>query len=110
MSPTSAVTSLSSEDKILWLLALNKNWWLLAFDFVIILLTFRRSPSRFKTMKKNIKICLAAICAFLCAFASVDAQAQTLVKRTTYKSEKIDFGAGGTVTIVGAPIGSIAIE
>jgi hypothetical protein len=33
-----------------------------------------------------------------------------LIKRTTYKNEKIDFGAGGTVTIVGAPKGSIAIE
>lgn len=61
-------------------------------------------------MKKNIEIFFAVIMVCLCALASVEAQAQTLVKRTTYKSEKIDFGAGGTVTIVGAPIGSITVE
>jgi hypothetical protein len=61
-------------------------------------------------MKKNIKIFFAVIMVCLCALASIDAQAQTLVKRTTYKSEKIDFGAGGMVTIVGAPIGSITVE
>jgi hypothetical protein len=38
------------------------------------------------------------------------AQEKQLTKRTTYKSEKIDFGVGGTVTIVGAPMGSINVE
>lgn len=38
------------------------------------------------------------------------AQTKPFIKRTTYKSEKIEFGAGGTISIVGAPIGSIAIE
>ena len=38
------------------------------------------------------------------------AQGKQLSKRTTFKSEKIDFGAGGTVTIIGAPEGSIKIE
>lgn len=38
------------------------------------------------------------------------AQAKPLIKRTTYRNEKIDFGAGGTLTIVGAPTGSITIE
>jgi len=61
-------------------------------------------------MKKNIKIFFAVILVCLCASALSFAQTQTLVKRTIYKSEKIDFGAGGTVTIVGAPIGSITIE
>lgn len=42
--------------------------------------------------------------------ATVSAQSPPLIKRTTYKNEKIDFGAGGTVTIVGAPYGSITIE
>ena len=37
------------------------------------------------------------------------AQTKTLIKRTTYKNEKIDFSAGGTLTIVGAPAGSISI-
>lgn len=34
----------------------------------------------------------------------------SLIKRTTYKNENISFGAGGTVTIVGAPQGSISIQ
>ena len=38
------------------------------------------------------------------------AQTKPLIKRTTYKSEKIEFGAGGTVSIIGAPVGSIEIE
>lgn len=32
------------------------------------------------------------------------------VKRTTYKTETAELGAGGTVTITGAPNGSITIE
>lgn len=32
------------------------------------------------------------------------------LKRTTYKTESIEFGVGGTITIVGAPKGSIVIE
>lgn len=51
---------------------------------------------------------------FLCE-ASVFAQqtappAPPLVKRTTYKNSNVSLGAGGTVTIVGAPEGSITIE
>lgn len=38
------------------------------------------------------------------------AQTKSLIKRTTYKSEKIEFGAGGTISIIGAPVGSIEIE
>lgn len=64
----------------------------------------------FKIMKINTKIFFAVFCVYLCAAAVSFSQTQTLVKRTTYKSEKIDFGVGGTVTIVGAPIGSITIE
>lgn len=33
-----------------------------------------------------------------------------LMKRTKVKSEIIDFGAGGTISIVGAPVGSVEIE
>lgn len=61
-------------------------------------------------MKINIKIFFVAVCVCLCASAFAYSQTQTLVKRTTYKSDKIDFGVGGTVTIVGAPVGSITIE
>jgi hypothetical protein len=73
-------------------------------------------------MKKNTnvgsRISAKFFCAYLCfsvaliflVSASSLAQNRTLIKRTTYKNEKIDFGAGGTVTIVGAPHGSIAVE
>lgn len=35
--------------------------------------------------------------------------AQTLLKRTTVKTDKFDFGPGGTVAITGAPQGSIRV-
>src|SRR5688572_16105981 len=38
------------------------------------------------------------------------AQTRPLIQRTPYKSEKIGFGAGGTVSVVGAPVGSNEIE
>lgn len=46
-------------------------------------------------------LCVLAFSALICA--------QNL-KRTTTKTERADLGAGGTVTIVGAPAGSISIE
>lgn len=67
-------------------------------------------------MKINIKKILVVIFINLCASAALFAQktetppTAPLIKRTTFKSEKIDFGAGGTVTIVGAPVGSITVE
>lgn len=45
------------------------------------------------------------------AFSFVVVPGQTaLMKRVTTKTDKLDFGAGGTVVIVGAPQGSIRIE
>ena len=41
---------------------------------------------------------------------SAFAQNTNLLKRTTYKTEKVEFGQGGTVSIIGAPNGSISIE
>lgn len=38
------------------------------------------------------------------------AQTQPVLKRTTVKSDKFDFGSGGTLTIQGAPVGSITVE
>ncbi len=67
-------------------------------------------------MKKNtesIKIgaylCLCVVLTFIFALPGF-AQTAPLLKRTTYKTEKLDFGAGGTLSIVGAPEGSITIE
>lgn len=35
---------------------------------------------------------------------------QTPLKRTTYKTDNLEFGVGGTIDIIGAPTGSIKIE
>lgn len=43
------------------------------------------------------------------SFAAI-AQTKTLIKRTNYKTENVEFGVGGTVSIIGAPTGSIKIE
>lgn len=59
---------------------------------------------------RKIHIPLAFGLIFFSLNAFAFAQAKSLIKRTTYKSEKINFGAGGTVSIIGAPIGSIEIE
>jgi hypothetical protein len=37
-------------------------------------------------------------------------QTAPLLKRTTYKTDKFDFGVGGTLSVTGAPVGSIRIE
>ena len=55
-------------------------------------------------------------CAVLTVFsifilgAASFAQTADLLKRTTYKTETVELGAGGTVSIVGAPNGSMTIE
>lgn len=38
------------------------------------------------------------------------AQNTGLIKRTTYKSDRLDFGVGGTLSVIGAPSGSIRVE
>lgn len=67
-------------------------------------------------MRKNIKAnkfrvrsCLFAVAFFLLSLPAI-AQTKPLVKRTTYKTETIEFGVGGTVSVVGAPNGSITVE
>lgn len=75
-----------------------------------------------KTNSKKIRVsvCLSAILILL-SFLNAPAQknasgnnpaaaASPLLKRTAYKTETVDFGAGGTVSIVGAPNGSITVE
>ena len=52
---------------------------------------------------------LFAVFVSIFAFSAV-AQTPTLIKRTTYKTDKFDFGVGGTVAVAGAPSGSIRIE
>lgn len=67
---------------------------------------------------KSKKICVC-LCIFVVTFFLLSSSAfpQTVVnksaqllKRTAYKTETFDFGAGGTISISGAPNGSISIE
>jgi hypothetical protein len=62
---------------------------------------------------KNQKILKLLAFAFVFATFSINSFAQTapqFIKRTTYKSDSLELGAGGTVSIIGAPNGSIEIE
>lgn len=62
---------------------------------------------------QNLKVRFLFLCSAILIFhslAEAQPEAKPLIKRTTYKNEKIDFGAGGTLTVVGAPTGSIIIE
>ncbi|CAN5519751.1 hypothetical protein BH10ACI1_BH10ACI1_30140 [soil metagenome] len=66
----------------------------------------KKNPNQIKI---SVYLCLSAISI---AFLTVSAFAQNvqLLKRTTYKTETVEFGQGGTVSIIGAPVGSISIE
>lgn len=60
-------------------------------------------------MKKYFTLLLAFFSISIFSFAAF-AQTPQMLKRTTVKSDKFDFGVGGTVTIVGSPMGSVTIE
>jgi hypothetical protein len=62
-----------------------------------------------KSKKICVHLCLSVVSIFLLS-SPIFTQAKPLLKRTTYKTENIDFGAGGTVSVMGAPNGSISIE
>ena len=63
-------------------------------------------------MKKIcVHLCLSAILIFLFLPACFAQEVtKSLIKRTNYKTETVEFGVGGTVSIIGAPAGSITIE
>ncbi|MCW5960770.1 MAG: hypothetical protein KIS76_11470 [Pyrinomonadaceae bacterium] len=53
----------------------------------------------------------ATIAAFIIVYSVGTAHAQNkLLKRTTYKTDSVKSGAGGTLSIIGSPKGSISIE
>ena len=60
-----------------------------------------------KLKKIGIRLCLSVISIFLFLPACF---AQNLIKRTNYKTETVEFGVGGTISIVGAPSGAIRVE
>jgi hypothetical protein len=61
---------------------------------------------------KNQKLFPALFCAALTLFFVLTGAAQTqpLLKRVNSKTQTVDFGAGGTLILQGAPVGSIVIE
>lgn len=62
------------------------------------------------TKKICIRLCFSAVSIFLLFQFSLAQQTKPPLKRTTYKTEKVEFSVGGTVSIVGAPEGSITVE
>ena len=58
---------------------------------------------------KNQKIIQTLLFVFALSVACF-AQSQQLIKKTTYKTESADFGVGSTLSITGAPTGSISVE
>jgi len=61
-------------------------------------------------MKKR-PTAFALILAFILLTAGTGfTQTTAAVKRTTYKTDTLDFGPGGTLSIIGAPSGSIRVE
>ena len=58
-------------------------------------------------MNKTKVLLLALFCGVLAVTAF--SQPGSPLKRTTTKTDKFDFGAGGTVSIAGAPNGSIHV-
>jgi hypothetical protein len=71
-------------------------------------MAFPSPPNTMKIQKLPCFFLLALACFVF--VAGVSAQSPSLLKRTTFKTDTIDFGAGGTLAIVGAPNGSISIE
>ena len=67
------------------------------------------APPDTTNMKPLTAIFLSLLVAFLLT-ANTSAQAPKMLTRTTTKTDRLDFGAGGTVVVMGAPKGSITIE
>ncbi|HEX8287368.1 MAG TPA: hypothetical protein VF556_05200 [Pyrinomonadaceae bacterium] len=60
--------------------------------------------------KKTFKFLVFAFVFAILSLTCIAQNSPQFIKRTTYKSENLEFGAGGTVSIIGAPKGSIEIE
>lgn len=62
-------------------------------------------------MNKQTFLRLLLFVVFLSILAiSSSAQSPSNIKRTVYKTDKLDFGVGGTLSVAGAPNGSIRVE
>jgi len=60
--------------------------------------------------KKSFSLFLFAFVFVSIVVITTTAQTNPLIKRTIYKTETVEFGVGGTVSIIGAPDGSIVVE
>ena len=60
--------------------------------------------------KHSVRIAVLSAFLFLSFVSFAPAQTQPLIKRVTYKTDKFDFGVGGTLAVAGAPNGSIRVE
>lgn len=68
-------------------------------------------PTAHQTKMKHRSTAVAFLFAFFAfAFVSVEAQTSPSIKRTAFKTDTLDFGPGGTLSVMGAPNGSIRIE
>jgi hypothetical protein len=59
--------------------------------------------------QKTIRTLFFAFAIFAFSLAAF-AQNTQLIKKTTYKTDSVEFGAGGTISVTGAPTGSISVE
>lgn len=64
-----------------------------------------------QSLKKiRVYLYLSAVSVFFLLAPCFAQENKTLIKRTAYKTETVEFGVGGTVSITGAPNGSIKVE
>ena len=64
---------------------------------------------KIQTKKICVRLSFSVLLLYLLSVSAL-AQTSSLIKRTTYKTETVEFGVGGTLAVVGAPNGSIIIE
>lgn len=74
-----------------------------------IIAAFPNAPTFLAKTMKLFKILFFALLLASFSIASF-AQSQGVLKRTTTKTDRLDFGVGGSISVTGAPVGSIRIE
>jgi hypothetical protein len=63
-----------------------------------------------KNLSKIILLLTISLLFSLSVFTQKTQKQTKLIKQTKFKSDKIEFGSGGTISIIGAPDGSIEVE
>jgi len=61
-------------------------------------------------MKRVLSLPILFLLIFSASFAQETEAEKKLLKSTSFKQARVEFGTGGTVTIIGAPVGSIYIK